>query len=208
MTLVDNPWEDIFRRDGRVFQEPAPVVVEFATGLAERGCSRVLDLGCGNGRHVVYLARQGLRVCGMDNARTALHLAQQWLGEEGLSASLVLADMRRPLPFCDAAFDAVVSTQVIHHAMLTTVEATAREIERVLRRGGLALITVPAHTDPEDECVEVEFGTFVPQAGSEKGLPHHIFAPEELCALFSQFDVVDLSVRGDVVIAMVGVKRT
>ena len=207
MSSSDNAWEEIFRRDGRVFQEPAPVVVEFAARLVERGCLRVLDLGCGNGRHVVYLARQGFGVCGMDSARTALRLTRQWLDEEDLSASLVLADMRHPLPFRDAAFDALVSTQVIHHSMRTTVQATAREIERVLRHGGLALVTVPARTDPEDECVEIEPGTFVPQSGSEKGLPHHILAPDELCALFPQFSVVDLSVRGDVVIAMVGSQR-
>jgi len=71
----------------------------------------------------------------------------------------------------------------------------------------LALVTVPARTDPEDECVEIEPGTFVPQVGSEKGLPHHIFALDELPALFPQFDVLDLSVRGEVVIAMVGSQR-
>lgn len=149
MGAQDNPWEQIYRADGRRFQEPARVVVEFAAQLAALGRCRVLDLGCGDGRHAVYLAQRGFGVCGLDSSPTALRLARQWLRERGLSGTWVLADMRAPLPFRDAAFDAVVSTQVIHHARVATVRATALEILRVLRPGGMVLVTVPARTDPD-----------------------------------------------------------
>ena len=76
-----------------------------------------------------------MRVSGSDNAPTALKLTRQWLKQAGLTADLVLSDMRQPLPFRDNSFDALLSAQVIHHALLAAVLDTAREIERVVRTG-------------------------------------------------------------------------
>jgi SAM-dependent methyltransferase len=201
------PWNEIFQRDGRIFHEPAPLVVQFAEQLKIGGARRVLDLGCGSGRHVVYMAQSGLEVYGLDNSLVALHLTAEWLAEQSLTAKLILADGRLPLPFYNYSFDALISTQVIHHALLATVQATAHEITRLVRPGGTILITVPVGKDAGDDYVEVEARTFVPLSGSEKGLPHHFFTPEELPQLFAAFETQEVSVRGGVVIAYQGVKR-
>lgn len=120
---------------------------------------------------------------------------------------MFLADTCHPLPFENGAFDALISTQVIHHARLATVQSTAREIARVVRSGGLILVSVPAGRDAGDDFLEIEPRTFVPLSGSEKGLPHHIFTPEELPELFAPFETLDVSVRGEVVIVYQGLKR-
>jgi len=133
-------------------------------------------------------------------------MAREWLQEEGLSASLVLADMRLPLPIRDETFDGLLSTQVIHHAKLATVLETLSEIWRVLARGGIAFVTVPAHHDPEGDFEEIEPDTFVPLQGGEAGLPHHIFSVEELTAAFYRFKILDLSLRGSTVIAILAMK--
>ena len=95
---------------------------EVVQAFKEQGCSTVLDLGCGNGRHLVYLAKAGFEVTGLDISPTGLALARSWLGEEGLEASLVRTDFKSPLPFRDGAFEAMLSTQVIHHALLAEGE--------------------------------------------------------------------------------------
>jgi SAM-dependent methyltransferase len=200
-------WDEIFRRDGRTFVEPAPVVVQFTKELRAGEYPRVLDLGCGSGRHILEMARMGLDVYGLDNSPAALSLAAQWLVEESQTALLVLADVCQPLPFRNNAFDALVSTQVIHHALLGTVQATAREIARVVRPGGKILVSVPSGKDACDDSVEVEPRTFVPLTGAEKGLPHHFFTPEELPKLFAPFRTEEVSVKGEVVIVFRGVKR-
>ena len=61
---------------------------------------------------------------GLDISPTGLRLAQNWLDEEYLEAPLVQADNRHPLPFKDGAFEGLLSTQVIHHALLAEVRAT------------------------------------------------------------------------------------
>lgn len=203
-------WEKIFQRDGYVFPEPRPQVMRFAEALLERGLASVLDLGCGTGRHVVHMSKMGLHVSGLDNAPTALKLAREWLGREHLAANLALADMRHPLPFESDSFDAVLSTQVIHHAMLATVLGTAREIERIVRKDGMILISVPMRKAIEEDAPEhdeIEPNTFIPTSGTEKGLPHHLFTPEEFREIFPHFRVLDLQTFDNRVIVLRAIKK-
>jgi cyclopropane fatty-acyl-phospholipid synthase-like methyltransferase len=67
--------------------------VAFAPLLKARGARRVLDLGCGAGRHLVYLAREGFEMHGMDIAENGLAHAQRWLESESLAAELIKSDM-------------------------------------------------------------------------------------------------------------------
>ncbi len=203
-------WEKIFRKDGYQYPEPRPPVVRITKMLKEHGLTSVLDLGCGRGRHVLHMAQQGLRVSGMDNAPTALKLTKQLMDMEQLGVDLILADMRQPLPFENDSFDAVLSTQVIHHALLAIVIQTANEIQRVVRKGGMILISVPAWRAIEDDSPqpnEIEPHTFIPTSGDEEGLPHHLFTLEEFRDIFPQFEVIDLQVIDDRIIALNAQKR-
>jgi SAM-dependent methyltransferase len=204
----DQPvWDQIFHSEGRVFLEPFPRFDELVEAFKLHNCTTILDLGCGSGRHTVQLAMHGFHVIGMDNAPAGLSLARQWLEQERQAAPLVLADMRQPLPFPDEVFDGLLSTRVIHHAQLATIIRTASEIARVLKPGGVLFVTVPVAKKSEGGSEEIEPHTYVPLAGFEKGLPHHIFSPEELRALFPQFAVLDLSVRDVKVTALLAVKQ-
>jgi SAM-dependent methyltransferase len=207
MQIAATQWDEIFQRDGRIFLEPAPIVIHFTDLLKSAGLIRVLDLGCGSGRHMVHMANSGLQVYGVDNSPTALRLAAEWLAEKDDVARLTLADARQPLPFQNDSFDALISTQVIHHAILATVQETANEIARIVRPSGRILISVPLGKDADCDSIEIEPQTFVPLTGTEKGLPHHIFKSEELPDLFSPFQTIDVSVRGEVVIVYQGLKR-
>jgi len=203
-------WEMIFQNDPHFHLEPHPRVVQFTNQLLDQHLSSVLNLGCGGGRHTIHMARQGLHVTGMDNAPTALKMTRQWLKEDRLDAALVLADMRRPLPFADRVFDAVLSTQVIHHALFATVAETAREIERIVRPNGMILISVPARKAIMEDSAkhdEIEPNTFVPTDGMEKGLPHHLFTSDEFRAIFPGFDVMELKVIDERVIVLQALRK-
>ena len=195
MDQKPHPWEAIYRRDGRVFPEPFPRFAKVIQVFSSHRCKLVLDLGCGNGRHVVHLAKAGFGVIGVDISPTALSLTSAWLGEEGHRAGLALADTRQPLPFREGSLDAVLSTQVIHHALMEGVRVAISEIWRILAPGGLAFVTVSGRRDKGVEFEEVEPGTFVPLSGPEAGLPHHIFSVNELEAEFSRFAILDVSIR-------------
>jgi SAM-dependent methyltransferase len=197
MDADNHPWEVIYRREGRVFGElfaAFPAVVE---KFRQHGCQRILDLGCGNGRHVVGLEKSGFQVIGLDISRTGLRLAQAWLEDEDQRADLAQADVRQALPFAEGSFDGLLSTQVIHHAMIVEVRRSIAEIKRVLTTGGIAFVTVSGRKDDGLAFEEVEPGTFVPLDGSEAGLPYHIFSERELARELENFHILEISHRAE-----------
>lgn len=193
MNSNDHAWERIYAKDGRVFTELMPLFHEAAQKFSENQNHRIFDLGCGNGRHVIAFQKLGFDVTGFDISMTGLELTSAWLTEENLKGKLVAGDGRHSLPFRSASFDGLISTQVIHHALLSEIRHTILEIYRVLSVGGLALITVAGQIHHDTIYEEIEPGTFVPQDGSEAGLPHHIFTEEELLQEFGAFRILDIS---------------
>lgn len=108
-------------------------------GLAA-GC-RWLDLGCGPGGNLRLLQPlQPDLVVGVDLYPEALASARQKAPE----ASLVRADISRRLPFADAAFDVATTFNVLYHAWVASEADVLAEAKRVLRPGGLMLVTEPA----------------------------------------------------------------
>ena len=117
---------------------------------------RLLDLGCGGGRHAFEAARRGARVVALDTDRaelqrvTATFAAMAEAGEipDGASGRAVAGDATR-IPFPDGSFDKVIAAEVLEH--LPADQAAMNEITRVLRPGGVAAVTVPAWL-PERIC--------------------------------------------------------
>jgi SAM-dependent methyltransferase len=206
MSSDAHPWEQVYKKKGRTERNSFPRFNEVVKSFKNLGCFKILDLGCGSGRHLIHLTREGFRVVGMDFSPTALRLTKEWVEGEKGDASVVLADMRIPLPFKEGSFEGVFSTQVIHHARLADVQRMIGEILRILTSGGTAFVTVSARRD-NLEHIEIEPNTYVPQTGPEKGVPHHIFTEEELRASFQAFQIREISLRaGGKVLAVLAQK--
>lgn len=102
--------------------------------------ARVLDVGCGDGRHILAAAQRGALAVGVDYDMDELRKARQRL--RGRRVDLLAADASH-LPFRDAAFDAVICTETLEH--LPDDAGAIAEIARVMRGGGLLLGAVPSH---------------------------------------------------------------
>lgn len=104
--------------------------------------------------------------------------------------------MEEKFPYQDNFFDAIISIQVIHHNRMVDILKTVSEIKRVLKQVGLILITFPrleGRSELDDwELKEIEKGTFIPQAGQEKGLPHQFFTLEEIRKVFDAFTILEI----------------
>jgi SAM-dependent methyltransferase len=98
---------------------------------------RVLEIGCGNGADGVMFAAHGAQYTGCDLTDEALDATRRHLSIEGLEGKLQPENAER-LSFADASFDIVYSYGVLHHSPAPA--SALREVHRVLRPGGVALI--------------------------------------------------------------------
>ena len=86
-----------------------PAILALAGDVAGR---RILDAGCGSGPLFAALRDQGAILAGFDSSAGMMELARQRLGDD---ADLQVADLGRPLPFPDGAFDDVIAALVLHY---------------------------------------------------------------------------------------------
>lgn len=127
------------------------LTVDYERLGAERG-DRVLDLGCGAGRHAFESARRGCTTMASDRdldelrAVTDMFSAMDGAGEIDSPAGrqighAVVADATA-LPYPDASFDRIIAAEVLEH--IVDDERAIAELARVLRPGGTIAVTVPA----------------------------------------------------------------
>lgn len=100
---------------------------------------RVLEVGCGAGTDLARFARGGAIVTGVDTAPSAIELARQNFGQQGLTAELRVAD-GEALPFADGSFDLVYAHGVVQYA--ADDRRLVGECRRVLAPGGEAVFQV------------------------------------------------------------------
>jgi SAM-dependent methyltransferase len=182
---------------------PEPAILAWAERLRQAGGRRVLDLGCGIGRHTVALARLGFEVAATDVAPSGLVTCAAWLAREGLRAVVARQEMET-FPFPDRAFNGLVAFHAIYHNTLAGMRRTLAEVQRILRPGAWLYLTAI----PRDEgrittyqaeiaagqCREIEPFTFVwPHETGDKSLPHHLCDEAELRDLLAGFAVDNLS---------------
>jgi methionine biosynthesis protein MetW len=97
---------------------------------------KALDVGCGDGaRYGARVRESGVEIHGVDISEVAVEAARA----RGVDARV--ASLGEPLPFADASFDVVICLEVLEH--LVDPAAVVHEINRVLKPGGLALLSVP-----------------------------------------------------------------
>ena len=117
--------------------------------LGVRRGDRLLDLGCGFGRHSFQAARLGAEVVAFDASADEVHNVRDTFGAMAVAGELdadkarvgaVQGDALR-LPFSDGSFDRVIASEVLEH--IPDDETAMAELTRVLRPGGTMAVTVP-----------------------------------------------------------------
>jgi len=122
--------------------------VDIAPGIAT---ARLLDVGCGIGRHLAFGLDMGLEMYGIDWSRQAIETARSWLSRRGVLAPehhARVGDVRQ-LPWPDGFFDHALSHGVLDSMPFVTAELGAEEIARVLKPGSLFYCDLIAPTESQ-----------------------------------------------------------
>lgn len=168
-------WNERFTQDeatGGIFAGGPNPTVEKLIAPLEPG--RAIDLGCGRGRHVVWLAEQGWETTGLDFSAVGIAHTQKTLEAKGLDATLIQSDLDgwQPEP---ESFDLVLSSFM--HFAPGARASLWRKITASLAPGG-HLVLIAHHPDntghgPNDPAVLYdadEVASAFAEAGRELGV--------------------------------------
>jgi ubiquinone/menaquinone biosynthesis C-methylase UbiE len=191
--MLTRDWEKIYKEKGDLRYEVLPRIRKASALFRANHFHKILDLGCGTGRHSLFLAKQGFQVYATDMSLTALKIAGEKAAALGLRNVHFQQHDMRSIPFIDNFFDVVICTWTLHHGTLEQIQRTIGEVHRVLILGGMFVTDIPSVTTRGYKIGrEIENNTLIGKK-TEEDVPHHYSTREEVVTLFSEFQ--QLSVR-------------
>ncbi|NYT11844.1 MAG: class I SAM-dependent methyltransferase [Methanomassiliicoccales archaeon] len=173
-------WDGEYKRKGVMWRGITKFEISLPNG------SRVLEIGCGNGKTIASLKGDDLPIVAIDFSFKAIELCRFAVKEK--KVSLMVADARF-LPFHDDYFDVVISSHLLEHLSESGRNEAVAEMERVLRPGGRTIVSALSTRDMRfGRGKEIERNTFL-RGGS---ISTHYFTPGEMRELFEHFIELDL----------------
>jgi tellurite methyltransferase len=186
-------WDKYWRDDtyvARNWLEPDPDIIRLGPVMQGHNVQKVLDLGCGVGRHLVYLSRQGFEVHGLDISSAGVERCQKELAQQQLQATVQVADMLA-IPYPSRFFDWILSVQVIYHTTASTLKQAIQHVHDKLKPGGFFYVTFPPVDNiGPDNGQEIEPRTYRQEEDGEP-LLHHYVISEEIDELMSSFTIIE-----------------
>ena len=181
-------WNSIYEAKGIFQKDASPRVLDAIKHFEEKGLSRILDLGCGTGRHTTVLYERGFEVYGCDSSEKAIGVVADLMEDSDFRK----CDMTS-LPYSSEFFDGILCNHVIQHGLLADVRKACGEMLRILRSGGLLFLTVISTEHPKYTTGhEIEPNTRIDTDAVDGHIPHHFFTESELRDLFKKFEICTL----------------
>ena len=162
-----------------------------------------LEMGCGAGANLIWLAQKGIQVSGVDISPTALQLTRRNLEQGGYGQRIgkLIESSVSHVPFENESFDGIIEACVFQHLAKNDREIAFREVKRLLKRGGVFVgyMLDVGHTvfqEKQTEQLEDDPGTLWLADGSSKihlsniGVSH-FYRKKEIIDLLEGFTVVD-----------------
>lgn len=175
-----------------IWLQPSEESYFIAQKWKDKNIKKVLDFGCGLGRHSIYFAKQGFHVSAFDLSEEATDHLKSWAEKENLSIEIKNADMLK-LPYDDNSFDAIFAYHVISHTDSLGIKKIINEMTRVLRIGGEIYITLCSKESwsfKEAGYPKLDENTVIKtDEGPEKGIPHFYVNLDDILDLLANYNI-------------------
>jgi len=176
-------FDDVYRRAGAPLYgvEPVPELRSLLESGLVAAPGRVLDLGCGDGRNALYVARRGFEVEAVDTAASAIARLQAAAQRENLAIAARVDDVRT-LSYPPGRYGLIVANTILDHLERSADDWLVPLITRALAPGGVLFASVFTTRDPG--C------TGVGRPSATARFVRHYYEPGELARLFAGLTVV------------------
>jgi len=190
-------WDKV---SGPGWSQPAEDVYYLARRGDEAGLHEVLDLGCGIGRHALYLASQGFVVTGLDTSKSGLSRLMLAARERKVAIQAVRADLT-DLPFVGQSFDAVLAFHSIYHVDSAGIAQAIAELRRVLRPNGEVFVTFNSKSNPtyrDSRNKKIDEHVRMKREVDGTLLPHYYCDRADVLRLLRTFEIIQLKQVEDI----------
>ena len=162
-----------------------PRSISMLEGLASPS-SRILDLGCGNGRFLLPLSRKYESI-GTDVSATAVNRARLYLFKNNSQAECLVSSITS-IPFSENSFDVILCLGVLQHLLEDERQIAINEVRRVMKTGAILVIEVFGTGDMRYGGEPIEKDTF----RRKNGIIYHYFTQEEISSLLFKFEIIEM----------------
>jgi len=182
-------WDEIYRKQiATSIDRTLPTIAKI---FKEYNVKKVLDLACGSGRHVLYMAKLGFEVYGIDISEEGIKAAKSLLYNNNLYAELTVGSIYERLPYEDNFFDGIVCIRSLNHGTIEDIRKLIKEMGRVLKPRGSIYATVRKRVAKGKRLPfkEIAPRTYIPLEGKEKGVVHYLVNESILRKEFHDFKI-------------------
>lgn len=189
---MSNSWDWDKVSERRYWTEPSDESYYYAEKWKREGRKKILDLGCGLGRHSLLFARYGFQVTALDSSQKAIDHLSRMVEAEGLDIACDVGDMHE-LPYGNDSFDCIFAYLSVSHTDSKGILKILSEIRRVLVSEGSLFFTLCSKDTwsfTDADYPHIDENTLVKTEGAEAGLPHFYVDMDDITSLTSGFELV------------------
>jgi cyclopropane fatty-acyl-phospholipid synthase-like methyltransferase len=149
---MQQKWEEHYKSHNYFHLEPHESLPGFVNKCKQGKAQSVLDLGCGAGADILYLAKRGFDVVGVDFSPSAAANAEDLLQAKGFEGKVFIDNLfDKVTNFEKGDFDAIIAINALEYTDINTFEDAMKQISRILEEGGLFLLVVPSEKSQKEK---------------------------------------------------------
>lgn len=179
------------------WEEPASEIYPLLKRWRKEGFKKILDLGCGIGRHAIFFSENGFVVDACDLSQKGIDKSNKLIKENNLNITTKVSDMLS-LPYDKDSFDGLIAFHAIYHTDDAGIKKAISEIKRVLKNQGEAFITFNSKNSSafkSSDNKHLSESTIVKTAGHEAGIPHYYASKREVEDLLGDLEIIEFSYK-------------
>lgn len=187
-------WVEV-NKDAGYWDTPDPIIYYLENRWKAQKFKVFMDVGCGKGRHSLYMAGAGFKVEAFDITESCVETLERKANKLHYQIKLKTCDMHN-MPYQDNSVDCMLALSSINHTDTKGFKKILKEIYRVLKPDGEVYLTLGSKDSEQytrEDSIAVDANTRARvEEGFAQKVPHFFVDDEDCKKLFTDFIFVDL----------------